>query len=109
MTLQTPFSQYTRDLAAATAAQRGERPSKPPNPRFFTPDLFHLLWELLEDMWARDPLVRTNAEMVADRLREILEPPDNPMETCSDAMAGMYLQRICIQSARSSPPCRYTK
>ena len=36
VTLETPFSHYARDLAAAAASQRGERPSKPDNPHFFT-------------------------------------------------------------------------
>ena len=74
VTLETPFSQYARDLAAAAASQRGERPLKPDNPHFFTLDIFNSLWELLEDMWAHDPLTRPNAEWVSDRLQEILGP-----------------------------------
>lgn len=74
MTLETPFSQYARDLSAAAAAQRGERPLKPANEHFFSLNIFHLLWGLLEDMWAHDPLARPNAEWVADRLQDILAP-----------------------------------
>jgi len=74
VTLDTPFSQYARDLAAAAASQRGERPSKPDNPHFFTLDVFRSLWELLEGMWAHDPLTRPNAKRVSDQLQEILGP-----------------------------------
>ena len=74
VTSETTFSRYTRDFAAASAAQRGGRPHKPDNPRFFMLDIIHSLWGLFEDMWARDPFARPDVECVADWLQTILKP-----------------------------------
>ena len=73
MTLETPFSQYPRDFAAASAARQGKRPEKTHNPRFFTLDLFDSLWDLFEGMWAHNPSDRPDAGWVADRLQEIFD------------------------------------
>jgi len=73
-TLETPFSQYHRDISASNAALRGERPKEPPELPFFTPDRFESLFGLLKEMWSHDPLVCPDAATVADRLQEILAP-----------------------------------
>jgi serine/threonine protein kinase len=69
-TLSEPFHEKS-SLAAAIAAQKGERPEMPSS-LWGLPDIAtRALWVLLESMWAHDPAERVLAGKVSTRLREL--------------------------------------
>lgn len=76
----TPFAEYPVEYAAAAAARRGLRPTRPSESdhvlkeapfKFMTMQRF---WELLQEMWAHDASRRPRALFVEARMNALFGP-----------------------------------
>ena len=71
-TLSEPFSEkYGHPWAAASAAQREERPEMPSNLAGLPDVATRALWGMLETMWAHNPAQRRSAAEVASLLHKL--------------------------------------
>jgi len=69
-----PFSNIEVAHEAASAAQCGQRPSKPPKMRLLDPRQTECLWLLLEKMWSQEPKNRLSVVQVENELRTSVTP-----------------------------------
>lgn len=71
-TLDRPYAEFSHEVGAAFAAEKGQRPSRPHDLGGLAPDSADALWQYLELMWAQDPSKRPRLDQVQIRLEETL-------------------------------------
>lgn len=71
-TRDRPFAEFTHELRAARAAEKGIRPVRPDDLSCLNVTAADALWAYLGIMWAREPSGRPNMEQVESNLTEIL-------------------------------------
>lgn len=70
-TLDRPFAEFSHELRAARAAEKGIRPLRPEKLGTLPEAMADTLWALLNRMWAQEPLERPSLDVVKLELEEI--------------------------------------
>lgn len=71
-TLDRPYVEFTHELRAARAAEKGTRPARPDDLGCLAVVTANALWEYLGMMWDQNPSKRPGLDRVQLRLTEIL-------------------------------------
>lgn len=76
-TLDRPWAEFSHELRAARAAEKGIRPIRPEGLGGLPTEVADELWALLERMWAQDALTRPSLDVVKaelERISSLLRP-----------------------------------